>query len=83
MGDHQYYTDIISSLAERTIKRLWIIIILLILLLAGSNIAWFCYERSFKDEVVTQEVWQDADESGINHFVGGDYYGDPACQDND
>lgn len=81
MGE-QYYTDIISALAERTIKRLWIIIILLILLLTGSNLAWFCYERSFTDETVTQEVWQSADE-GSNRFVGGDYYyGIPEDQDN-
>lgn len=66
----QYYIDIISSLAERTIKRLWIIIILLVLLLVGSNIVWFCYERSFEDEVVTQEVWQEADDNGANRFVG-------------
>lgn len=73
MGD-RYYIDLISALAERTIKRLWIIIILLVVLLVGTNAAWLYYEKSFADEVITQEVRQDADE-GYNQFVGGDYYG--------
>jgi len=37
---------------ERTIKRLWILAIILVLLLAGSNVAWFRYENSFADEVI-------------------------------
>lgn len=41
---------------ERTIKRLWILVILLILLLFGSNAAWIWYESQFVDEVVTQDV---------------------------
>lgn len=41
---------------ERTIKRLWILVILLILLLFGSNAAWIWYECQFIDEVVTQDV---------------------------
>lgn len=47
-----------SALArmERTIKRLWIIIILLIVLLFGSNAVWIWYESQFMDEVVTQDV---------------------------
>lgn len=32
---------------ERTIKRLWILVILLILLLFGSNAAWIWYESQF------------------------------------
>ena len=33
---------------ERTIKRLWIALILLIVLLVGSNIAWIAYESQFE-----------------------------------
>jgi len=47
---------------ERTIKRLWILCIILILLLAGSNAAWFYYENQFEDVVTTtQTVTQDVD----------------------
>ena len=60
--------------AERTQKRLWITIILLIALLVGSNMAWMYYENSFEDIVTTQEVSQEA-ESGTNNFVGGDMNG--------
>lgn len=74
--DRQYYTDIIAAMAERTIKRLWTALILLIVLLVGTNAAWLWYESQFVDEVVTEQtVTQEAD-GGSNSFVGGDYYGE-------
>jgi len=78
----QYTLDIWAAMVERTIKKLWCIIILLIALLFGSNAAWIWYESQFADEVITQEVEQNAD-NGINRFVGGDYYGTPEDQNND
>lgn len=60
---------------ERTVKRLWITIILLIALLVGSNGAWLWYESQFEEvETTTQTVTQDA-ENGENSFIGGDFYG--------
>ena len=53
--------------AERTIKRLWILCILLIVLLVGTNIAWIRYESQFMDEVT---VTQDSD-TGTNNYLGG------------
>lgn len=50
--------------AERTIRRLWILCILLIFLFVGSNIAWLYYESQFTEEVT---VTQEADTDG-----GGD-----------
>lgn len=44
---------------ERTIRRLWILCIILILLLAGTNGAWIWYESQFMDESLT--VTQDLD----------------------
>lgn len=73
MGE-QYHIDLIAALAERTIKRLWIIVILLVVLLFGSNAAWIWYESQYETISVTQEVEQEAD-NGTNHFIGGDYYG--------
>ena len=59
---------------ERNSRRLWIIVLVLIVLLVGSNIAWLCYENSMEEvsTTVEQEVEQDND-SGDNNFVGGDY----------
>lgn len=48
--------------AERTIKRLWILCILLIVLLVGSYIGFFYYESQYEDTVTTtQTVTQDVD----------------------
>lgn len=42
---------------ERANRRLWILCIVLILLLAGTNGAWLYYESQFIDELtVTQDV---------------------------
>jgi hypothetical protein len=60
---------------ERHNKRLWIVILVLIGALIGTNLAWIIYENSFEDYVITQDVEQDAD-NGTNNFVGGDYYGE-------
>lgn len=63
---------------ERSNRRLWIIVLVLIVLLVGSNIAWLCYEDSMEEvstTTVEQEVEQDND-SGDNNFIGGDYNGE-------
>lgn len=60
---------------ERTEKRLWLTIILLICLLVGTNAGWLYYESQFTDSVITQEVVQEAD-NGSNSFIGGDVYGE-------
>lgn len=44
---------------ERTNRRLWILSIILVLLLAVTNGAWFYYENQFTDETVT--ITQDLD----------------------
>lgn len=44
---------------ERTVKRLWIIVLVLIILLFGSNVAWIVYESQFEtasETNVTQDV---------------------------
>lgn len=53
---------------ERTIRRLWVLCIILIILLAGTNAAWIYYENSFEDEVtVTQD-----NTDGYNNYIGND-----------
>lgn len=78
----QYMIDIVSALAERTVKRLWIALILTIVLLVGSNAWWVWRESQFTDVVTTQTVEQETDGNGDNTFVGGDMYGS-AESDND
>lgn len=59
---------------ERTIRRLWILSILLLLALVASNSAWIWYESQFAEEVVTQEV--DTGD-GAAYVAGiGDVYGE-------
>ena len=56
---------------ERTIKRLWVLCIILIILLAGSNGAWVWYESQYEDEqtTVTQELNSDGGDAIINDGV--------------
>lgn len=66
-----------ASRQERTIKRIWILCIALLIALVGSNIGWIWYENQFEEISVTQEVEATADgSSNINlNTVGGDYNG--------
>lgn len=63
----------ISARLERTIKRLWIMCIILILVLIGTNAGWLYYESQFEYFEVTQE----ATATGENDIslIGGDCYG--------
>lgn len=63
----KYYVDIVASSLERTVKRLYVVIILLIVLLVGTNAMWVWYESQFEDLVVTQE-----NEDGFNNYIGDD-----------
>ena len=58
---------------ERQAKRLWISVLLLIVMLVGTNAAWLFYESQW--ETVCQEVTQESD-NGTNNFVGGDLIGE-------
>ena len=48
--------------AERTAKRLWITILLLIVLLVGTNAGWLYYESQFEETATTIEA--EADDGG-------------------
>lgn len=68
---------------ERTIKRLWILTIILIVLLAATNGAWIWYESQWEvvEETTSTEISQEADENGNNTYYGGNYYGSADYQD--
>lgn len=61
---------------ERIMHRQWITIIILIVCLIVTNLAWVLYKNSFEETTTMQEVTQSAEsENGTAHnsFVGGDY----------
>ena len=57
------------AMMERTIRRLWITTLLLILLLVVTNGAWLWYESQF--EYFTTTVTQE-NEDGYNNYIGND-----------
>ena len=61
-----------SSMArmERQIKRLWIAVLLLIMLLVGTNAAWLYYESQW-ETIEKWEITQEND-SGYNNYIGND-----------
>lgn len=66
----RYAVDSFLMLQEKTIRRQWITIILLILITVGSNMAWLYRESQFTDEVVTtQEITQDLDAEGGDAII--------------
>lgn len=62
------YESAVSRM-ERIVKRLWILCIILIAIIIGSNMAWLYYESQFEDIVVTQET----EAGGDNNYGKTDY----------
>ena len=72
--ENKFLHEMYLASLERTIKRLWILCIILVFLLVGTNVCWIVYENSFEE--TTQTVTQESDgENTENTFVGGDSYG--------
>lgn len=57
------------AMAERTIRRLWITILVLIVLMAGMAIGFFVYEAQFEEYSDSVEI--DAEQDGDYNFVSG------------
>jgi hypothetical protein len=71
----KYGYELLSAITERTIKRLWVLCIMLLLALFISNISWIIYESQFNTETTTTiEATQDG--KGTNNVVNG---GDCNC----
>lgn len=54
---------------ERTVRRLWILCLVLVLLLVGSNALWLHHVAQF-EEFETTEIQQDGE--GVNIIGNGD-----------
>ena len=64
--------EIAMAQSERNIKRLWIIILVLIVALIGTNLTWIIYESQFEvvEETTTTITQDNAD--GYNNYIGND-----------
>lgn len=63
---------------ERTIRRLWLLCIIVFVAFVVSNALWIYYESQWEvvqetTSTTNQEVNQDSSFGG-NSFIGGDYY---------
>ena len=70
------------AMAERTIRRLWITILVLIVLMAGMATGFFIYESQFEEE--SYEIEQEVDtENGtaVVSGVGDAIYGESKTED--
>lgn len=63
----QYVHEGAVAMMERTIRRLWITTIILIVLLVVTNALWLWYESQFEYFTVTQES-----KTGTNNYIGND-----------
>lgn len=71
--------------SERHNKRLWIVILVLIGALIGTNLAWIIYENSYEGVVTTEEIIVDAEDNDIANYIGQDgniYNGENNSQEN-
>ena len=68
-----YIAEGMVERVSRTNKRLWVMCMLLILLLVGTNALWLYYESQW--EVIETEITQE-NEHGYNNYIGnnGDIY---------
>jgi len=62
--------------SERHNKRLWIVILVLIVVLLGTNLAWIIYEVQF-ETVEESTVVEQENSNGDNNYIGND--GDINC----
>lgn len=59
--------------AERTAKRLWITVLILIIMLVGSNAGWLYYESQFETVGTAEEynIEQDSESGNTNSIING------------
>lgn len=68
---------------ERTIKRLWILCIILIVLFVGTNGYWIWYESQFVEvTTVTQDTSWDGDSSVVLNGTGEVIYNERTSEAN-
>lgn len=66
---------------ERTIKRLWVLLLVVIALFVATNAGWLIYESQFEIVQTSTEIEQDTSGPG-NNIVVGEIHGEPKSYDN-
>jgi hypothetical protein len=66
---------------EQSNKRLFAIVVILIIALILTNEAWFYYENRFKEVVTTAEAEQEI-EDGSDYTTGGNFNAETEDQNN-
>ena len=56
--------------SDQNSKRMWIVILVLILALIGTNLAWIVYKSQF--DVVEETTITQENENGYNNYIGND-----------
>lgn len=64
-----YALDIINASYNSTLKKLWMLVFVLVILLVGTNAGWLIYESQMQEVVVTENT---QDGNGVNLIGGGD-----------
>lgn len=67
---------------ERSIKRLWILCIILVLLLLTTNLAWLIYDKQYEYSISETTIEQEGTSNTIETFIGGDYNGEAKNNNN-
>ena len=57
--------------SERNSKRMWIVILVLILALIGTNLAWIIYNSQF-ETIEESTVVEQENSNGDNNYIGND-----------
>lgn len=81
MNDMVY--EIVIARFERTIKRLWILCIILIAVLLATNAGWIYYESQFVTNETTVEQEVDTGSGDATVIGVGDYNGESETDSND
>lgn len=77
----QYAVDIISAMAERTIRRLCLVIVLLAIMFGTAMTLWMVERSEWEAIETSYEIDQDTDGGGDNYIVGGDFNGKAESED--
>lgn len=83
--NYEFCLEMQGSRLERTNKRMFVIIIILIVSLLATNSGWLWFSRQFKVETITTSIdaEQKSDGDGTNYIIGGDYAGPTESESNE
>lgn len=73
LAEKRFREESALAFAERTVRRLWITIIVLIVLMAGMAVGFFAYESQFEEytEQTSTETEIEAMQLGEDNLVAG------------